>query len=502
MRVANVKRVILILLTIITLVPLLSSLWASFQEPQIQGRLELYQTNLVLQAAEYDPNSTATTSPEAIATLVTQLTGQDPYSSAIAQYKKVLSSSEARQKLLTDSTETSATQTQATKKAIAETATLIDELQLRLGILYASRGKLEQAQQRWEAISGEESDGLAQTLAPLWLNSQAPTDPDALTQAQLETWFEQQNLQKLYQIQDNLPAQQQLQQQIQQNAQRAFLKLTVITVLPFSVGLFGLGFLIFLGVQAFRKQEAALLHIDDQATWNTPWNGEIIWQVFIVGFFLVGQIILPLALPIALQAFSIDATAWSVREKAVYTLITYSLMAIAGLIVLAASVWEFRPLPQGWFQVKWLDNWTVWGFGGYMVALPLVLLVSLLNQQIWQGQGGSNPILFLALKAQDQVALTIFFLTASVMAPLFEEIMFRGFLLPSLTRYVPVWGSIILSAFLFAIAHMSLSEVLPLMTLGIILGFVYVKSRNLLAPMLLHSLWNSGTLLSLFILGS
>lgn len=88
------------------------------------------------------------------------------------------------------------------------------------------------------------------------------------------------------------------------------------------------------------------------------------------------------------------------------------------------------------------------------------------------------------------------------MAPLFEEIMFRGFLLPSLTRYVPVWGSIILSAFLFAIAHMSLSEVLPLMTLGIILGFVYVKSRNLLAPMLLHSLWNSGTLLSLFILGS
>lgn len=270
MRVANVKRVILILLTIITLVPLLSSLWASFQEPQIQGRLELYQTNLVLQAAEYDPNSTATTSPEAIATLVTQLTGQDPYSSAIAQYKKVLSSSEARQKLLTDSTETSAAQTQATKKAIAETATLIDELQLRLGILYASRGKLEQAQQRWEAISGEESDGLAQTLAPLWLNSQAPTDPNALTQTELETWFEQQNLQKLYQIQDNRPAQQQLQQQIQQNAQRAFLKLTVITVLPFSVGLFGLGFLIFLGVQAFRKQEAALLHIDDQATWNTP----------------------------------------------------------------------------------------------------------------------------------------------------------------------------------------------------------------------------------------
>jgi uncharacterized protein len=38
--------------------------------------------------------------------------------------------------------------------------------------------------------------------------------------------------------------------------------------------------------------------------------------------------------------------------------------------------------------------------------------------------------------------------------------------------------------------------------LGIILGIVYVRTRNLLAPMLLHSLWNSSTLVSLFILGS
>ncbi|MGB3207873.1 MAG: CPBP family intramembrane glutamic endopeptidase, partial [Crinalium sp.] len=94
------------------------------------------------------------------------------------------------------------------------------------------------------------------------------------------------------------------------------------------------------------------------------------------------------------------------------------------------------------------------------------------------------------------------FTTAAIAAPLFEEFLFRGFLLPSLTRYFPAWGAIILSSFLFAIAHLSLSEVLPLMTLGIILGVVYTRSRNLLSSILLHSLWNSGTLLSLFILGS
>ncbi|MEB3225363.1 MAG: CPBP family glutamic-type intramembrane protease [Synechococcus sp.] len=496
------KRVILILLTVITLVPLLSSLWASFQEPQIQGRLELYQTNLVLQAAEYDPNSTASTSPEAIATLVTQLTGQDPYGNAITQYQDVLSSSEANLALLKDRETTKPRS--STQKAIAETNGLIDELHLKLGILYATHQQPDQARQQWRAIAAQNSPSniLRQTLEPLWLEAQPPVNLEPLTATELETWFQQQNLQQLYRLQNNDLALAQLHQQIQADAQQAFLKLTVVTILPFSVGLFGLGFLIFLGIQALRKREASLLYVPRESTWAIPWDGEVVWQVFIVGFFLVGQIILPLLLPIVLQTFNLDLTAWTVREKAAYTLVTYSLMAIAGLAVLTFSLQEFRPLPQGWFQVKWLDNWTVWGFGGYMVALPLVLLVSVLNQQIWQGQGGSNPILFLALKAQDQVALTIFFLTASVMAPLFEEIMFRGFLLPSLNRYLPVWGSILLSAFLFAIAHMSLSEVLPLMTLGIILGFVYVKSRNLLAPMLLHSLWNSGTLLSLFILGS
>jgi membrane protease YdiL (CAAX protease family) len=131
-----------------------------------------------------------------------------------------------------------------------------------------------------------------------------------------------------------------------------------------------------------------------------------------------------------------------------------------------------------------------------------MLIVSLLNQQIWQGQGGSNPLLQTVLEEQDPVALTVFFLTAAVAAPLFEEVLFRGFLLPSLTKYLPVGGAILLSSFIFAAAHLSLSEVLPLTLLGMILGLVYTRSRNLLSPMVLHSAWNSVTMLGLFILGS
>jgi membrane protease YdiL (CAAX protease family) len=131
-----------------------------------------------------------------------------------------------------------------------------------------------------------------------------------------------------------------------------------------------------------------------------------------------------------------------------------------------------------------------------------VIIVSLINQKLWQGQGGSNPLLQLALESQDHVALGIFFFTAAIAAPIFEELLFRGFLLPSLTRYLSVGGAIFVSSLLFAIAHLSLSEIIPLTALGMVLGIVYTRSRNLLAPMLLHSLWNSGTLLSLFLLGT
>ncbi|NEP19511.1 MAG: CPBP family intramembrane metalloprotease, partial [Leptolyngbya sp. SIO4C1] len=115
--------------------------------------------------------------------------------------------------------------------------------------------------------------------------------------------------------------------------------------------------------------------------------------------------------------------------------------------------------------------------------------------------GGSNPLLQTVLEESDGVALLLFFLTASIAAPLFEEVLFRGFLLPSLTRYLPVWGAIGLSSLIFATAHLSFSEILPLTVLGAALGFIYTRSRNLLAPILLHSTWNSVTMLGLFLLG-
>ena len=86
------------------------------------------------------------------------------------------------------------------------------------------------------------------------------------------------------------------------------------------------------------------------------------------------------------------------------------------------------------------------------------------------------------------------------MAPLFEEIIFRGILLPTLSRDFGIIAGIIVSAFIFALAHLSLGEMPPLFVLGIGLGVTRIASGSLLSSVIMHSLWNGLTFLNLFLL--
>ena len=60
-----------------------------------------------------------------------------------------------------------------------------------------------------------------------------------------------------------------------------------------------------------------------------------------------------------------------------------------------------------------------------------------------------------------QVSNAIYFVVVTVCAPLWEEAIFRGFLLPSLTKYMPVHVAILVSALGFAGARMRSSGTPP-----------------------------------------
>ena len=115
-------------------------------------------------------------------------------------------------------------------------------------------------------------------------------------------------------------------------------------------------------------------------------------------------------------------------------------------------------------------------------------------------QNGSNPLLEIVLNTKSYFPFIILFVTTTVLAPLFEEIIFRGVLLPTLSRdFGIIWG-IIVSSFVFALAHLSVGELPPLFVLGIGLGITRMASGSLLSSVIMHSLWNGLTFLNLFLL--
>ena len=86
-------------------------------------------------------------------------------------------------------------------------------------------------------------------------------------------------------------------------------------------------------------------------------------------------------------------------------------------------------------------------------------------------------------------------LTTVVLAPILEETVFRGFLLPSLTKYVTVPWAVALSTVIFAVAHEhNTGDTAQLLAVGAMAGISYARTRNLATSILVHASFNLGVL--------
>ncbi|MEO1621961.1 MAG: type II CAAX endopeptidase family protein [Cyanobacteria bacterium J06632_3] len=539
------KRIILSVLTLLVAWVMGASLISSFGEPQVGNQLQLYQTDLLVQASEWQGSGL----PEAeVQQFRRAVFGEDALESATEQYQEVRKDAVtglARiQQQIDNSSELAAERRQALMTTAQSQQQLINQIDLRLGMVQERQGDVPAALDTWTALADRPGDSAiaAKTLADLWKTPPVVTpDTAVVINQKLNGWYRYVALERLYNLEDETQQLEQLTTNEVDAAERTIIQLSLVGVLPSLGALIGTALLIALIAQRLLRGKESILAISD-GQWQVPWDWEVVWLVIVGGFLFVGQLALPFVLQVGLllaqsvgspstplpamvmnmaellqsgsQSFAESGPAstglastglvlgLASRGKALYSLVFYLLMAASTLTVLYVSIKDYLPLSKEWFRFDFSGKWPLWGFGGYLVALPLMLVVSLLNQQIWQGQGGNNPILQLVLQERDSVALAMFLFTAAVAAPVFEEILFRGFLLPSLTRYMPAWGAIGLSSLIFSVAHLSFSEVIPLSVLGAILGFAYVRSQNLMSSILLHSTWNSVTMIGLFLLGS
>jgi len=146
------------------------------------------------------------------------------------------------------------------------------------------------------------------------------------------------------------------------------------------------------------------------------------------------------------------------------------------------------------------------GVLGYLAGLPIfigaaILVVILMTiQQMMQGgepaPPPSNPM-FELVGGSSTLMLVLFFLTATIWAPLCEELVFRGALFRHMRGYMPTVVAAIAAGVVFAFMH-NYGALLtpPLIALGFNFAMMRSWRGSLIAPMTAHALHN-GTLLTL-----
>ena len=86
-------------------------------------------------------------------------------------------------------------------------------------------------------------------------------------------------------------------------------------------------------------------------------------------------------------------------------------------------------------------------------------------------------------------------LLAVVIAPVAEELAFRGYLYGVIKRYFGAVPALVLSGILFALIHLNLPSFFPLLVLASVFALAYELSGSLLVPMTMHALFNALSLI-------
>lgn len=137
----------------------------------------------------------------------------------------------------------------------------------------------------------------------------------------------------------------------------------------------------------------------------------------------------------------------------------------------------------------YLSSWVVFATG-------LVLYGLLLEYLQINVERGAHPIVPLLLSSKDSNTPILIALLATIIAPVIEEIMFRGALYSGLRSYFKAPFAIVSSALLFAAIHpQGAIGMLPLTLIGMFLAFLREWRGSLVAPMLAHACVNGGTLI-------
>jgi membrane protease YdiL (CAAX protease family) len=222
------------------------------------------------------------------------------------------------------------------------------------------------------------------------------------------------------------------------------------------------------------------------------------------GFFALVVINAAIALPLA-PALHLETglTTGTFVVAALMTDITMFGFVYLRLIVPGAVTWSelgLRPLR--------LEYVVRVGLAAGLTGLVVIDIVGLLLSEV--GLRPNQIEQFQFVRAEGPLGFVALLIAAGVLAPIVEELFFRGFLFGLYRRRKPLWQAYLISAVLFTLLHndpsrMNVSQMaglsIGIVMLALMLAWVYQRTGSLYPGIVAHAINNTTGLILFYVVG-
>lgn len=220
-----------------------------------------------------------------------------------------------------------------------------------------------------------------------------------------------------------------------------------------------------------------------------------VWRFQDAIWIFVLPVLLPVALYFSLQIYAglgLFPKIWLnylTAESSLALAIQYALSLVVYAVVIGGLMWwrkaKLQDLGLRRFRLRWLAVVA----GLYMAQAGLIIVIFALVQVLLPqvNLDEKQKVLEYGLHGW---GWWLSFASSVVIAPVIEEIMFRGIMFTAIARRWPVWLAAIGSSLAFAYLHGQVNVGIYTFVLGLLLCWLYRRSRSIIPGIALHFLNN------------
>lgn len=136
--------------------------------------------------------------------------------------------------------------------------------------------------------------------------------------------------------------------------------------------------------------------------------------------------------------------------------------------------------------------------GGILLFLA-VIISGIIIELVLPFTPELQPIAQLIIEAEDYKDFIFLLFIGAFLAPVGEELYFRGVVYPAFKNKFGITSAMIISGCFFALLHFDIVRFIPLAIGGFGLAYIYERTGSIFAPIIAHSTWNAVMICLLYV---